>query len=106
MNLVYHINDLVNAEIRFNLKEKDVNMCSVWNNTLEKAGKDAVLEEKFATAERLFFEMNMPLEFICDVTKLPLDQVEKHLSVKKIFLLMKIKTNLVYLSIENNFIYF
>ena len=27
--------------------------------------------------------MNMPLEFICDVTKLHLDQVEKHLSTQK-----------------------
>ena len=58
MNLVYHINDLVNAEIRFNLKEKDVNMCSVWNNTLAKEMEDAedngVLKGKLATAENLF----------------------------------------------------
>ena len=58
MNLVYHINDLVNAEIRFNLKEKEVNMCSVWNNTLAKEMEDAedngVLKGKLATAENLF----------------------------------------------------
>ena len=66
-------------------------MSSVWNNTIAKEREDAaknaedngVLKWKLETAERLFFKMNMPLQFICDVTKLPLDQVHKHLSAQK-----------------------
>ena len=62
-------------------------MSSVWNNTIAKeredAAKDAFVKGKLETAEYLFFDKHMPLQFICDVTKLTIDQVEKHLSAKK-----------------------
>ena len=77
------INSVTNSKIKFDLKEKEVNMSSVWNNTIAKERDDAFVKGKLATAENLFFDMNMPLDFICNATRLPLDQLEKHLSAKK-----------------------
>ena len=74
---------LINTEIEFNFYGKEINMCSVWNNTIAKEREDAVVKGKLETAEYLFFEMNISLELICNATKLTLDQVEKHLSAKK-----------------------
>ena len=50
MYVVCYINKLINIEIEFNFYEDEVNMSSVWNNTLEKARKDTKLE----IAENLF----------------------------------------------------
>ena len=59
MYVVYYINKLISTKIEFNFYESEVNMSSVWNNTIAKeredAAKDAFVKGKLETAEYLFF---------------------------------------------------